>query len=257
MKIFESSYKKLLVSGCSFTHNNYHTPCTWGNNLAVWAGLDIYNLGIPGAGNTHIKNSIILWIEKHRPDPADLLIIVMWSGVERVDWITDPKLSKFAEAYPFTYNYSESTELVLGGNWWAKNPDRSMVEKTLIDFTKFQNEQSLALTSWLAMTQLTDYLQKRGYTFYYTAWQDLWLPGDGANYWIDYAVELEKLKLVLDLEPWLFSDHDKYLGSWVRAHNYLMDDNLHPSSQGHEIWCQTVLIPELIKQGALHECSTQ
>ena len=256
MKEFQSSYKKLLVSGCSFTHNNYHTPCTWGNNLAVWAGLDIYNLGIPGAGNTHIKNSIILWIEKNQPDPADLLIIVMWSGIERVDWITGPELSNFKNSYPFTYNYSESTELVLGGNWWADDPNRSIVVKTLIDYTKFQNEQSLAMTSWLAMTQLTDYLKQRGYTFYYTAWQNLWSPGDGANQWTDYGVELEKLGLALDIAPWLFFDHSKYLGTWVRKHNYLMEDNLHPTRIGHEVWCRTVLIPELIKQNALHESST-
>jgi hypothetical protein len=256
MTEFVSKYKKLLVSGCSFTHNNHHTPCTWGNNLAVWAGLDIHNLGIPGAGNTHIKNSTILWLEKHRPDPADLLIIIMWSGVERVDWITDPDVSKFKTYYPFTYNYSDSTELVLGGSWWAKKSIRSQVEKLLVNYTKYQNNQSLALTSWLEMTQLTDYLKQRGYTFYYTAWQDLWLPGDGTNQWINYGVELERLNLSLDPAPWLFSDTNKYLGNWAKEHNYLSDDNLHPSHIGHEIWCRSILIPELIKQGALNEPTT-
>jgi hypothetical protein len=219
----------------------------------VWAGLDIHNLGIPGAGNTHIKNSIILWIEKHCPDPEDLLIIVMWSGIERVDWITDPEMSKFKDSYAFTYNYSDSTELVLGGSWWSGVGRRSFVEKTLIDYTKFQNNQSLALTSWLAMTQLTDYLKQRGYTFYYTAYQDLWSPGDGSNQWIDYGVELERLDLSLDSSPWIFSESDKYIGNWIKEHNFQMDDNFHPSYVGHEMWCRAVLIPELIKYGAINE----
>jgi hypothetical protein len=257
MKKIESTYKKLLVSGCSFTHNNHHTPCTWGNNLAVWANLDIHNLGIPGAGNTHINNSIILWIEKHRPDPADVLIIVMWTGVERVDWITDPKSSKFKEYYPFTYNYSDNTELVAGGSWWSADRilQKTLVQKTLIEYTKFQNKQSLALSSWLSMTQLTDYLKQRGYTFYYTAGQDLWCPSDSTDRWIDYAVELEQLGLTLDPDPWLCFSHNEYLGNWVKEHNYLYDDGLHPSHIGHEIWCQDVLIPKLIKQNALHESS--
>jgi hypothetical protein len=258
MKIFKSPYKKLLVSGCSFTHNNHHTPCTWGNNLAEWAGLDIHNLGIPGAGNTHIANSIILWIEKHRPDPADVLIIVMWSGVERVDWITDSNLSKFKDIYPFTYNYSDSTELVLGGAWWRENNSTSLVEKTLKNYTKFQNEQSLALTSWLAMTQLTDYLKQRGYAFYYTAWQDLWCPGNGTDQWIDYGVALKKLNLTLDHGPWLWSNHNEYLGNWVKERNYTVGANdAHPSRIGHEMWCRTVLVPELIKRNALYEPSAR
>jgi|688.fasta_scaffold00324_28 hypothetical protein len=256
MNMFGSSYKNLLVSGCSFTHNNYHTPVSWANNLAHWAGLNIHNLAIPGAGNTHIKNSIILWLEQHKPNPKDLLIMVMWSGIERVDWITDPTLSNFKKAYQFTYDYSDCTELVVGGNWWA-NRQVSLVEQALKEYTKFQNNQSLALTSWLAMTQLTDYLRQRDYTFYYTAYQNLWCEGDKTNQWINYGIELEKLNLILDNAPWLFFDHKHFLGTWVKTHNHLWEDNLHPSHIGHELWCQEVLIPLLIEKKALYELTTQ
>lgn len=250
---FLSDYKKLLVSGCSFTHNNHTTPCVWANNLAAWAGMSISNLAIPGAGNTHIKNSVILWLEQHKPDPKDVLILVMWSGIERVDWITSQVDSDFKNSYPFTYNYTPDTELVLGGNWWAKFFNPTPVQQSLISYTKFQNNTSLVLNSWLAMTQLTDYLKLRGYTFYYTAWQNLWSPGDQTNQWIDYGVELDRLGLSLDPAPWLFWEHDKYLGTWARDHAVLTEDNLHPTHQGHEDWANAVLIPELLKRNLLNE----
>ena len=87
---YKSKFKYLVVSGCSFTHNNHQeSHCVWANTLAVWTNMTINNLAIPGAGNTHIKNSVILHLEKNKPNPADTLVLVMWSGPERIDWITE------------------------------------------------------------------------------------------------------------------------------------------------------------------------
>ena len=238
-----SKYKTLLVSGCSFTHNNCDSHFSWGNDLATWAGMDIVNLAIPGAGNAHITNSIILYIEQHDLDPAETLVMVMWSGTARIDWIADRGLSKFKHAYPFTYDYDQHNELVLGGSWWQPKR-RTHLEEALVEYSKYQSTHSFALHSWLAMNNLANYLKLQGFEYYFTS------IGNTANdeeLWIDYEQELSELKLTLDKANWI----DPYIGDYCQAHNLLQDDNFHPSMQGHEKWTREVLMPYLIEKNVL------
>jgi hypothetical protein len=239
----QSKYKTLLVSGCSFTHNNSEAHFAWANDLATWTGMDIVNLAIPGAGNTHIANSIILYIERHKLDPAETLVMVMWSGTARIDWITDQSLSKFKNSYPFTYNYDQYNELVLGGSWWQPKR-RSHVEETLVEYSKYQSTHSFTLHSWLAMNNLSNYLKLRGFEHYYTAIVD---TANDEELWIDYEQELSDLKLTLDKSNWIAP----CIGNYCQECNLLQDDKFHPSMQGHEAWTRTVLMPYLTERDVL------
>lgn len=235
--MLKSKYKTLLVSGCSFTHNNHAEHFAWANDLAVWAGMDIVNLAVPGAGNTHIANSIMLYIEQHKLDPKETLVLAMWSGHARVDWIADAELAKFETAYPFTYNYDQHNELVLGGSWWQAKK-RTHVERALVEYTKYQSTHSLALQSWLAMNNLSNYLKLRGFEHYYTSILD----GENAEeMWIDYTTELNGLNLTLDKSNWIHT----CIGNFCKELNLLQDDDFHPSMQGHERWTRDILIPFL------------
>jgi hypothetical protein len=238
-----SKYKTLLVSGCSFTHNNCEDHFAWANDLAVWTGMDIVNLAIPGAGNTHIANSIMLYIEQHQLDPAETLVMAMWSGVARIDWITDQSLSKFENSYPFAYNYDAHNELVLGGSWWQPKR-RSHVEQTLVEYSKYQSTHSFALHSWLAMNNLSNYLKSHGFEHYYTAIID---NEHNEELWVDYEQELTKLNLKLDKSNWI----SPCIGNYCQEHNMLQDDNFHPTMQGHESWTQNILMPYLTEKNVL------
>ena len=241
----QSKYKTLLVSGCSFTHNNCEDHFAWGNDLAVWTGMDIVNLAIPGAGNTHIANSIMLYIEQHNLDSAETLVMAMWTGTARIDWITDRSLSEFKNSYPFTYNYDQHNELVLGGSWWQPKR-RSHVEQTLVEYSKYQSTHSFALHSWLAMNNLSNYLKLHGFEYYYTSIAD---TANAEEFWIDYEQELTELNLKLDKSNWV----TPCIGNYCQEHNLLQDDNFHPSMQGHEDWARTVLMPFLAERAILHD----
>lgn len=244
-------YKTLLVSGCSFTHNNGSTIFSWPHILGKELGLEVINLSIPGAGNTHIANSIILALEKGNLDPATTLVMAMWSGIGRIDWIADNELSKFADTYPFNYNYDEFSELVVGGNWWnIKRP--SPVQSALITYSKFQSEKSLALQSWLAMKNLYNYLKVNGFNYYCTSYLNIFADGkNGDAVTINYLKELENIKLKLDTEVWLPLDTDCYLGNYCRKKNLLHDDNFHPGWEGHQVWIREILLPCLQQVGAV------
>jgi hypothetical protein len=243
----QSKYKTLLVSGCSFTHNNCEDHFAWGNDLAVWTGMNIINLAIPGAGNTHISNSIMLYIEQHDLDPAETLVMAMWSGVARIDWIADKSLSKFRQDYPFGYDYDQHSELVLGGTWWNRLNGKTHIKRTLIEYSKYQTEHTLSLSSWLAMNNLSNYLKLRGFEHYYTSILDHGFNEE--ELWVDYEQELKELNLSLDKSNWVYP----CIGNYCQDLNMIQDDKFHPTMQGQESWTRTVLMPFLAERAILHD----
>lgn len=257
MKMYHSNYQHLVVSGCSFTHNNHHSHCTWANSLAVWTGMSIDNLAIPGAGNTHVKNSTILHLEQNNLDPNTTLVLIMWSGPERIDWITDKNYSKFKDQYSFEYTYCNNNELVVGGNWWSnldkETSTQTHLTKTLINYSKYQSASSLALNSWLQIQDLENYLKIHGYRYYFMSWFDYDDPIDNQNRWIALHQELKKLNLKIDQSQWL--PLNQSLGSWAQVHPDLLCDSIHVGWQGHELWLKEVLIPVLLEKKVLYEFS--
>jgi len=250
----KSKFKHLVVSGCSFTTNlNCPGPYAWPNMLSDWTGMSVHNLAVAGAGNSHISNSIILYLEHNQLDPSETLIMAMWSGIGRIDWITDKTLSNFKQLYPFDYNYDKNNELVLGGNWWnSKNPDHLI--KTLIEYSKYQSESSFALHSWLAMNNLSNYLKTNKYKFYYTSFVDYSTEIKGDAVSIDFYKELKKLNLNLDKTNWLNLDVSDHYGNWARKNNLLdADDDFHPAGVAPEQWPREILIPYFINEGIFYE----
>jgi hypothetical protein len=81
--------KNLIVGGCSFTYNNHETSAvTWPYYLRDLGGFEqVLDCSLPGAGNSHIADSLQWALEVDRPEPADSLVIVMWSGCDRDDYI--------------------------------------------------------------------------------------------------------------------------------------------------------------------------
>jgi hypothetical protein len=251
----KSRFKNLVVSGCSFTHEpiNEWNPFSWANTFGHLTDMVVHNLAMPGAGNDHISKSIILYMERNSFDPADTLVLVMWSGVGRIDWIADRSKSNFGDEYPFTYNYDDNNELVLGGNWWnKKNP--SPLIKTLINYSKYQSDSTFALHTWLAMQNLSNYLKVNNFEYYYTSflnYNNTKIKGDALT--VNFFKELENLNLSIDYNHWLDFQDEEYYGDWSRIHNFLDDDGFHPRyPKATEGWTKEILIPKLIKLGILY-----
>ena len=237
-KSLKSNFKNLIVSGCSFTHNEHHTHVTWSNTLAAWADMNITNLAVNGAGNQHIANSIILYLEKNKPVASESFILVMWSGLERVDWITDCLTHKDADFKKHTYYYDKFNELSIN-----KRANPSHIVSTFNNFLKYQSQHSLTLTSWLSMMALTNYLKVNNYKFYYTAYYDIFSPARG-----NYENILKDLDLTLDKNHWLNLNTNEYLGNFVLEKNLVAEDGWHPTVTGQETWTEQVLVPQLNKE---------
>jgi hypothetical protein len=253
----KSKYKNLVVSGCSFTHepNNEWYPFAWPSMLAETTGMKVYNFAIPGAGNNHIAKSIILFLEKNKLPIEETFVLPMWSHPCRIDFITHKQLSCFKNSYPFTYDYDDYNELVLDGHWWNIRAPKP-VHKMLIEYSKFQSDESLALNSWLNMNYLSSYLTAKKYSYFYTSYISYNYPYQNNNEAVlfNYVDTLSKIGLSLNKTEWLdFQDYDHY-GDYCAKNDFCDTDGFHPKyPQAQESWVYQKLIPQLVKQGILNE----
>ena len=111
--------KKLLVSGCSFTGENFAMDGIkkrWCNYVADNLGYELVNLGRAGAGNEYIFTSLYNYLKNNKPD----MVIAAWSKSERRDfknrdrWYNDRMDLRGDIDYHIekTNNYKELMELV-------------------------------------------------------------------------------------------------------------------------------------------------
>ena len=70
--------KKVLVNGCSFSRG----PISWPYRLQEYKNFELTNLALAGAGNTYIHESTVNELAYRNYD----LVIIMWSGLSRVDY---------------------------------------------------------------------------------------------------------------------------------------------------------------------------
>ena len=247
-KIINSKFKKLIVSGCSFTHNNHSESCAWANLLADWSGMEIVNLATPGAGNGHISDSIILYLERNKPDPTETLVMTMWSGIDRTDFIVSRKKYKEKTKYNFESFYDSFTEhYMVGGIHW----NQQAIPNTLLvkEYNSLQDEKSLSLRAWLTFNKLTNYLSVNNYVYRYTTFEDILNKGR-----INFLKELSSLDLTLDLKNWILINGKDSLGGFTLYHNKRLPVDEHPTLEGQEQWVKEQLIPTLVNQGILsHE----
>jgi hypothetical protein len=251
----KSLYKNLVVSGCSFTHepHNEWYPFAWPSIFAEDTKMTVTNLAMPGAGNEHIARSIILHLEKNRPNRDDTLVIAMWTGIGRFDWITDASLSNFKDLYPFTYAYDMHNELVLAGNWWNLRKGPALHE-ALLQYSKYQSDYSFAVTSWLAMKNLSNYLCVNGYRHYFTSFVDYKrnkIKGDGLV--VPFHDTLSEIGLQIDTQNWMALADDDHYGDWALKNDAVdHNDGFHPRfPEANEGWVRQVLVPYFFQEGIL------
>jgi len=237
--IHDFGIKNLIVSGCSFTYNDIDTvPVTWPYYLKDLGGFDqVLDCSLPGAGNSHISDSLIWGLEMDRPDPATSLVIVMWSGHDRDDYICS---KENINNYPSQFYYGKNVmSSVTGGN--ALESCGNGISDGLKKISITKNPESRAIENYLYITKTYQYLKSLNYKFLFLNFINLTEPVGGTNSFDikNYlpALAQQKLNSMITeiVDPYHFS---------VR-HNLLLGNNFHPSEYGHLRWTKKVLIPHL------------
>jgi hypothetical protein len=257
-----TAYKKLIVSGCSFTVNDTAGPgatgrCSWAQFLAEKYDLELVNLAVAGAGNKHIADSLIVYLEQNSYDITEVLIGAMWSGIERHHWTISLPKSKYTRYHKYEYTHNiflTFPQEILGDN----NLTRDMIlhdpDLSILELAYFRGLVARQLDGLLSMIHLTSYLATKGYTFFQTHFFDP--DGDtkqsGPLVGSRYADAYDKFGIARPSSGMLNFAPGDFLGNWAANQNHIWGgDDRHPTVHGHKLWVEEVLIPQLIQQKLL------
>ena len=226
-------YNDLIVSGCSFTHNNSEEhSCTWPYYLRDIGGFDqVYDCSMPGAGNNHIANSLQWCIENDCPDPKNSLVVVMWSGNDRDDYVMPS--SNDNKTYPFHFNYSKDVVSGITGGSAKWN------EGNLKEYSVPKSKESRAIENYLLINSMYHYLKSKGFTFVFLNF--LHGPSRTNNFDLTTYLPTNPKRTFIEMFTRITDLHE-----WAIRNGFLDTDDLHPTVDGHLDWTRKVLHPYLV-----------
>jgi hypothetical protein len=222
--INDTGYKNLLVGGCSFTYNiSDADSSSWPYYLRDKCGFDqVYDCSIEGASNYQIFSSIIYALETTDLDPTETLVIIMWSGYNRESKIVS---AGCVGNKKYAYNYNNQVSCINTTNY-----NNQLNQKS---------NESQALENYVHVASTWNYLKNRGYQFVFLNFVDPTIKNKNTfNIEQFLPIELKK-KFTL-----MFADIENFFVYCVK-HDYLQEDQFHPTMQGHLNWTHHVLAPAL------------
>jgi len=244
----------ILISGCSFTQ----WPDFPGGPNICWPRYfqelnpadQCYSVAEAAAGNQYICDSIIRSVLKNRPDH----VLVMWSGVSRLDYLTsieDPAWNELFDSYGFYRRLPDNKlgYIFSGGGvgTWNNHPVAKQMFKEMY---KVSSELSLGTINLMEMVKLQNFLVAKKIPYHFMSYVNYWSTEERVSKNGDFGVyrypDLQFLVDELDFSRWIFTNEQKdgvfelakELDSW-------QDDKFHPGAEAQSKWAQ--IITERIK----------
>jgi len=230
-------FKKILVSGCSFTYNNSDTDiCTWPYYLKDLAGVEtILDTSQSGAGCNHIFNSVIYECETNPlVKTDDTLIIVMWSGLSRTDMIAERTVTKDWHSMSNYCFDNQFSTLSIFNSVDGNSPIDDLCKK----YKKIISLDAQIIESLIKIQALKHYLISKGFNHVFLSW-------------MDPSVELQHTDTAMTMPL----DQVPYLYEFVEQMRMLASDG-HPSPDGHLHWVKKCLLPYLSVCGLTTDLNT-
>lgn len=241
---------KILISGCSFTHwpefPGGPNVC-WPKYLQkIMPDVEFKSEAEPAAGNQYICNSVIHSVLDQKPD----YVLVMWSGVSRLDFLTnieDPNWLALFDSYGFYRRVFPGDKLgyiFSGGQMgtWFKHP---VAHKMFYEMYKVSNPRSLGYTNLIEIIKLQEFLKSQRIPYKFMSYVNYWNNKEYVSRNGDFGVlaypELAKLTEGIDFEPWIFlnDQRDGIYELAIEKQNF-MEDGFHPGDQVNEQWAQII-----------------
>ena len=241
---------KILISGCSFTQ----WPESPGGPNTCWPRYlkeldpanEIKTLAEAAAGNQYIADSVIREILES-PYKYDQ-VLVMWSGVSRLDYltdVTDPAWNQLFDSYGF-YRRLPNGKLgyiFSGGQMgtWFKNP---VAHKMFYEMYKVSSNLSLATINLQEIVKLQNFLENKGIRYKFMSYVNYWNNEPHVSPNGDFGVagipEVEYLIREINFDNWIFDGDRNCIYDTAKAMNSFMPDGFHPGPEAHKSWAQLV-----------------
>ena len=241
---------KILISGCSFTQ----WPEYPGGPNVCWPGYlqkllpddQIKSIAEAAAGNQYICDSIIRETLNNQYDQ----VLVMWSGVSRLDYLTsleDPAWNALFDSYGFYRRLSgEKLGWIFSGGQlgtWFKHP---VAHKMFKEMYKVSSNLSLATINLMEIVKLQNYLKAKNIPFKFMSYVNYWTTGEHISPNGDFGLmdipEVQYLINEIDFSQWIFADNNrKCIYDVAKELNNFEEDGFHPSAATHEAWAKLVV----------------
>jgi hypothetical protein len=231
--VMDLGYQYLLTSGCSFTNNNSQEHCiSWPLYLRDLGNFqEVFNCSYPGSGNQHIHYSTICEIElNEKLSPENTLVVIMWSGWDRDDFVVMPEAVD--QTYFNSISYRYTNEVMTGLTGGVSGVGNLIVNVDSVK--KIKNEYSRSLENYLHIVSLQNYLVAKGFNYVFTELNDNNL--EIATLLPDSMYQ-KYTQIVRQLKPTLGTYNQDYLA--------LSFDGVHPCPEVHLKWTRNVLLPFL------------
>jgi len=244
----------VLISGCSFTHwpeepGSEKNIC-WPTALQkLRPDFNIKNLAEPGAGNSYIANGVVRYVLEN---PNIDMALIMWSGVSRLDFLTDltnEAWHQMFDQFGF-YRRVESCPgqlgyIFSGGAYgpWTQNPDMARLFKGLY---MVSNNVSLAHINLIEIIKCQEFLKAKNIPYKFMSYVNYWNHSDHCSPNGDFGVlqypELRPLINNIDWTHWIFKDENKNgIYEMAKAVEDYHGDRFHPGVKTHAEWADIML----------------
>ena len=247
---YQCGYHRLITSGCSFTSSTLYLrgAASWPGFVRDRCGIDLaIDMSFPGAGNRYISDSIRYAADElcRDADTQDILVVVMWSGLDRAERIEN--IDHHTQIQQYRYP-------ILGRTGYKRISDcdpQALTEQMRQDATQQSFELITGTLSWL---------QERGIASVFTSYANLLYPPflpkrDTTHHWQDYLDQdrIDQLQAI----SWVPNQGLDYLYEYSFVHDYLeTGDHFHPPERAIQEWTDHVLLPTIASQHLISPRST-
>ena len=239
--------KILLTSGCSFTMGSSKNlkKDSWPKYLARHYNLKLRNPAMGSIGNGLIAKQIIyqttqlLKINK----PEDILVGIMWSGIDRHEFYT---LSKDAKRYVVTDGLIENpTEVVPRKKYWSILHPAHTEPISKIYYKYLHSTMGSLVNTMFNILAVQSFLKLNKIDYFMTTYMDIF----GTK---EYGMRFGRTLMDPDVKYLNDNiDYSKFLPirgcyEWVKENhpiNGLTGTDNHPLPYGHQKFTEEVIIP--------------
>jgi hypothetical protein len=239
---------KILVSGCSFTQ----WPEYPGGPNICWPKFlkeinpeyEITSVAEAAAGNQYICDSVIRATAEKSYDQ----VLVMWSGVSRLDYLTslsDPAWEELFNSYGFFRRIpnAELGYIFSGGQMgtWFKNP---VAHKMFYEMYKVSSPLSLATINLQEIVKLQGHLKSKNIPYRFMSYVNYWTHGTDLSPNGDFGVldypELNYLLREIDFSQWIFGEDNRCIYDIAKDMNNFQADGFHPGDDAQRRWAELI-----------------
>lgn len=242
--------KKLVVSGCSFTFEDWN----WPRFLGECYGLslkDIVNVGMGSQGNGLISKKLIYAVTKEleTQNPKDLMVGIMWSGVDRVDFHSENNYNSGNWGNNgHISNISNPTNVAEEKKWYVLNPGWGLNKDShpLMDnYYEHYHSNVGAMVNTIQCILITQwFLKEKKVPYFMTTYMDIFNMYDKEflnNPEIKYLYDLIDFSKFLPIRGCFEYIKTNFPEGMPECNNEY--DGHHPLENGHKFFSENAIAP--------------